>query len=206
MQGKGQLLLPQGKFQQVLMKRLASLESKAEVRTGFSVSSFTPSATSVSVQITPTSSSPQLGDESIEAAYLIDASGAHSTIRKDLGVSFEGETLDAQLVATDLYFDFHAHGFYNANFVIDPLNYGLIGRINHATEVQPALWRVSYGVPLDVSEEEIKKNVDEKLRLMMPNGGRNDMGEIYYSVVRIAPYKANVSHLHCTTTHPASAL
>jgi 2-polyprenyl-6-methoxyphenol hydroxylase-like FAD-dependent oxidoreductase len=190
MKGKGQLLLPQGKFQQVLMKRLAALDGKAEVRIGTSVTSFKAAASSISIQITPTASSLQLGDESIEAAYLIDASGAHSTIRKNLGMSLEGETLDAQLVATDLYFDFHAHGFYDANFILDPQDYGLIGRINHAMDGKPALWRVSYGVPIGLSEDDIQRTLDEKLRIMMPNEGRDANGEKAYEVVRIAPYKA----------------
>jgi len=191
MKGKGQLLLPQGKFQQILMKRLAALgDEKAEVRLGTSVSSFKSTPSSVTVQITPEASSMQLGDESLEALYLIDASGAHSTIRKDLGISLEGETLDAQLVATDLYYDFHAHGFHDANFIMDPQNYGLIGRINHATDGKPALWRVSYGVPIGVSEEEIMRTLDEKLRVMIPNEGRDGQGNKRYEVVRVAPYKA----------------
>jgi 2-polyprenyl-6-methoxyphenol hydroxylase-like FAD-dependent oxidoreductase len=196
MKGKGQLLLPQGKFQEVLMKRLAAMSERAEVRIGCSVSGFksspSPSTSSVTVHVTPSPSSTQLGDESIEAAYLIDASGAHSSIRKDLGISLEGETLDAQLVATDLYFNFHAHGFYDANFIMDPLNYGLIGRISHADPEngKPALWRVSYGVPIGVSEEEIKRGVDEQLKKMMPSQEMNEKGEKAYEVVRIAPYKA----------------
>jgi 2-polyprenyl-6-methoxyphenol hydroxylase-like FAD-dependent oxidoreductase len=199
MKGKGQLLLPQGKFQKVLLSRLSSLpSSRTEVRLGCSVTSFASSSSlfsssgSITVHITPSPSSPQLGDESIEAAYLIDASGAHSTIRKDLGIALEGETLDAQLVATDLYFDFHRYGFYDANFIMDPLNYGLIGRISHADpeKGKPALWRVSYGVPIGVSEEEIKRNVDEKLEVMMPNQGRNEDGGKGYEIGRIAPYKA----------------
>jgi 2-polyprenyl-6-methoxyphenol hydroxylase-like FAD-dependent oxidoreductase len=190
MKGKGQLLLPQGKFQKVLMKRLRSLANRAEVKLDCSVSSFKSGKNSVTVHITPTPTSTQLGDESIEAAYLIDASGSHSSVRKDLGIALEGETLDAQLVATDLYFDFHSHGFYDANFIMDPRNYGLIGRIAHAEGGKPALWRVSYGAPIGVSEEDIKREVDEKLKVMMPNGGRDEEGKVAYEVVRIAPYKA----------------
>ena len=191
MKGKGQLLLPQGKFQQVLMKRLAALgDEKAEVRLGTSVSSFKSTPSSVTLQITPEATSMQLGDESLEALYLIDASGAHSTIRKDLNISLEGETLDAQLVATDLHFDFHAHGFHDANFIMDPQNYGLIGRIDHARDGKPALWRMSYGVPIGVSEEDIMRTLDEKLRVMMPDEGRDGQGNKAYEVVRVAPYKA----------------
>jgi 2-polyprenyl-6-methoxyphenol hydroxylase-like FAD-dependent oxidoreductase len=190
MKGKGQLLLPQGKFQKVLLKRLAAMPERAEVKLGCSVSSFRSGNSSVTVHITPTPTSTQLGDESIEATYLIDASGAHSNIRKDLDIALEGETLDAQLVATDLYFNFHAHGFYDANFIMDPQNYGLIGRIAHPEDGKPAQWRVSYGVPIGVPEEDIKRGVDEQLKKMMPNGGRNGKGEKGYEVMRIAPYKA----------------
>lgn len=102
-------------------------------------------------------------------------------------MDFEGETLDAQLVALDLHFPFEKHGFHDANFIIDPLNYGLIGRI---TESAPELWRVSYGVPLGMSEEDIEAGVHEKLAHMLPNAGLDEKGEIAYEVVRIAPYKA----------------
>jgi 2-polyprenyl-6-methoxyphenol hydroxylase-like FAD-dependent oxidoreductase len=185
------MLLPQGKFQKVLIGRLDRMKEKADVKIGYSVSSVEAMGEnpSVNVKITPTSA--ETGEEEcIQAAYLIDASGGHSTIRKQLGIQLEGETLDAQLVATDMYFDFHAHGFYDANFIIDPLNYGLIGRINHATDTTPALWRVSYGVPLKTSEEGIKATLDSKLQFMLPNGGRDSDGKIAYKVVRAAPYNA----------------
>jgi 2-polyprenyl-6-methoxyphenol hydroxylase-like FAD-dependent oxidoreductase len=190
MKGKGQLLLPQGKFQKVLMKRLEEFGGRAEVRIGSSVTGFTQNGSSVGVGIESADGDKQ----EIQAAYLIGADGAHSLVRKTLGTPFEGETLDAQLVATDLYFDFKQHGFYDANFVIDPNNYGLIGRIsNPATEGERALWRVSYGAPLGLSEEEVKEQVDEKLRMMMPGQGldeKGEKGEKAYEVVRVAPYKA----------------
>lgn len=185
MKGKGQLLLPQGKFQDVLMKRLAITDDTAEVRIGSSVTGFNQNFSSVSVTISDTHDSTTL-----EASYLLAADGAHSLIRKTLDIPFEGDTLDAQLVALDLQFPFSEHGFHDANFIIDPINYGLIGRILPATSTTPALWRVSYGAPLRLSEAQIKDGVDEKLQVMLPNAGRNENGEIGYEVVRIAPYKA----------------
>lgn len=185
MKGKGQLLLPQGRFQEILMRRLAAVDGKAEVRIGSSVTGFTQHGNSVSIKISNL-------DEFIEASYLIGADGAHSLIRKTLGVPFEGETLDAQLVALDIRFPFSEHGFHDANFIIDPVNYGLIGRISPAapTETEPALWRVSYGAPLGMSEAKVRANVHEKLKAMLPDAvrGANDAKE--YEVVRIAPYKA----------------
>lgn len=187
LKGKGQLLLPQGKFQDVLVRRLLAVGSGVDVRLGSCVTGFTQRDGRVDVFVQDVSTG---STKTVEAAYLIGADGAHSVVRKALGVPFEGETLDAQLVATDLHYDFHAQGFYDANFIIDDRDYGLIGRITQAEGGKPALWRVSYGVPLGLSEEYIKQNVDEKLRGMLPNGGLDEQGGKAYEVVRIAPYKA----------------
>lgn len=187
--GKGQLLLPQGKFQKVLMERLLSLGNKIDIRLGWSVSSFSQpqpshpasSSTYVSVEL----QSPSCQTSSIAAAYLIGADGARSLVRRSLGVDLEGETLNAQLVALDIRFPFKAHGFLDANFIIDTKDYGLIGRIDNE-----GLWRVSYGAPAGMSEEEIERGVNEKLRDMLPNCGKDEQGKDLFEVVRIAPYRA----------------
>ncbi|KAL6707896.1 hypothetical protein ACN47E_003570 [Coniothyrium glycines] len=184
--GKGQLLLPQGKFQAVLMERLAGMAGKVEVRLGSHVEAFVQRDEHVDVTVRDASGDTQL----VRAAYLVGADGAHSTVRRELGAELEGETLDAQLVATDLYFDFAAWGFHNANFVIDPVHYGLIGLITPSTPSDPALWRVSYGVPLSYSPEEISARVHEKLAHMLPAAGLDADGERAYKIARIAPYKA----------------
>ncbi|KAF2662165.1 FAD/NAD(P)-binding domain-containing protein [Lophiostoma macrostomum CBS 122681] len=194
---KSQLLLPQCKFQDLLMRKVGG-SGKGEVRLGWRVLGFTESemaeaededGTWTGARVAVDIEDAQGNKEKIDAVYLIGADGAHSTVRKQLGVEFVGDTLDAQLVATDLRFDFHAHGFWDANFVMDPVDYGLIGRID---EAEPPLWRVSYGVPLGTSEDEIVAGVHEKLGRMLPYGGRDGKGEgeIQYEVQRIAPYKA----------------
>lgn len=204
MKGKGQLLLPQGRFQQVLLRRLEESE-QAEVRLGWSVEGFEQGGERVSVRIraapvaTPTlpyeqpdsatdgepAGQSESDTETIDASYLIGADGAHSTIRKAMGLELQGKTLDAQLVATDLKFPFKEHGFFDANFIVDSKNYGLIGRIDN-----DGLWRVSYGVPGSQGEEEIRRNVHGKLRGMLPNGGRDGEGNDAFEVVRVAPYRA----------------
>ncbi|KAH6639785.1 monooxygenase [Boeremia exigua] len=183
MKGKGQLLLPQGKFQKILMERLAKLEDRAEVRLGWSVEGFTQSDSSPSISVQTSSSTGQT--DSISAVYLVGADGAHSRVRKSAGIELQGETLDRQLVATDLRFPFTAHGFADANFIVDPEHYGLIGRIDNT-----GLWRVSYGVPASVSEADIAATAHEKLRAMLPNRGADAHGADAFEVVRIAPYRA----------------
>jgi 2-polyprenyl-6-methoxyphenol hydroxylase-like FAD-dependent oxidoreductase len=179
--GKGQLLLPQGKFQAVLLKRLAELgRDRVDVRLGWALSSF-DSTTTPSRVLVHTHHAATNATASLEATYLIGADGAHSTVRRTLGLAFPGTTLDAQLVATDIHFDFAAHGYHDANFVIDPVDYGLIGRIDPAG----ALWRVSYGVPAGLSEAEVRDGVAAKLSAMLPGGGADG-----FEIVRVAPYLA----------------
>ena len=190
MKGKGQLLLPQGKFQEVLMKRLAKTEGRAEVRLGWSVEGFTQGETSESVAVEVADSTGQT--ELIHAAYLVGADGAHSLVRKAMHVDLAGDTLDRQLVATDLRFPFKSHGFFDANFIVDPQHYGLIGRIDNN-----GLWRVSYGVPAAQSEDDIVAGVSENLRAMLPNNGLNEAGQQAWELVRIAPYRAQQ---RCATT------
>jgi len=181
--GKGQLLLPQGIFQEVLMRRLVELGDRAEVRLGWSVEGFEHAEDGAKVQVQIASPTGQ--SEYVDAAYLIGADGAHSCVRKGMGIELEGETLDRQLVATDLRFPFKEFGFFDANFIVDPQDYGLVGRIDNK-----GLWRVSYGVPGDQMEEEIRDGVKEKLRAMLPDGGKNAEGADQFEVVRIAPYRA----------------
>jgi 2-polyprenyl-6-methoxyphenol hydroxylase-like FAD-dependent oxidoreductase len=79
---------------------------------------------------------------------------------------------------------FTTHNFHNANFIIDPVHYGLCSCI------ADDLWRVSFGMPADMSEDEVKKGVDAKLEYMLPNKGVGQDGKKSYEVVRVAPYKA----------------
>ncbi|KAI8934160.1 hypothetical protein NX059_008913 [Plenodomus lindquistii] len=218
MMGMGQLLLPQGKFQEVLLRRLGE-RGGVEVRMSWGISGFVDGKDGRSVRVSVTSTSTGQ-TEHIDAAYLVGADGAHSTVRRESGVEFEGETLDAQLVATDLHFDFEAHGFADANFIVDPVHYGLIGRISplssssssssspcNTTNTTPEhetptpLWRVSYGVPLGLSEHEIQEKVHDKLAAMLPAAGLTPTGNKAYTISRIAPYTPH--QRLATTLHPS---
>lgn len=185
MKGKGQLLLPQGKFQEIMLGMLNG--GNVEVKRGWEVTSVTERGRErVSVEVQNREGRRKV----LEGVYLIAADGGKSVIRKGLDIPFQGDTLDAQLVALDLHFPFESHSFYDANFIIDPVNYGLIGRILPGTSISPALWRVSYGVPDGLSAAEVKAGVDSKLAAMLPNQGLDADGNRMYEVVQVAPYKA----------------
>lgn len=128
-----------------------------------------------------------MGEER-RSSYSIDLDSTR--LKLSLGIPFVGDTLDAQLVALDLHFPFESHAFHDANFIIDPVNYGLIGRILSATSTCPALWRVSYGVPNGLSAGEVEAGVDAKLVAILPNQGLDADGIKAYKVINVAPYKA----------------
>ena len=170
----GQLLLPQGKFQDALMRSIEK-DGKSEIKLGWQVIGFQDEEKGVSVKIQHEDGRKEV----LEAEYLIGADGAKSRVRKLLNIPFDGVTLPAQLVATDIMYDFHAHGFYDSNHIVDAENWGHIGRINNE-----GMWRLSYGMPADTSDEAIYASVEEKIKKMLPDGGSSG-----FEIKHVAPYK-----------------
>lgn len=173
---KAQLLLPQGKFQEILMRKIKALTDKSEIRFGSRITGFSQVGCCVEVKIMPEAGK----EEVVQAEYLIGADGAKSTVRKIMGLRLDGDTLPNQLIAADIIYDFHKYGFYDANFIIDTEHYGLIGRITN-----DGLWRVSYGASNAIPVEELHRTAEDMIRKMLP-----DEGESGFQVKRIAPYKA----------------
>lgn len=106
------------------------------------------------------------GPVSERADWLTGADGGRSTIRKLLGIEFEGftfperilvmgTTLDLRTVMPDLAF---------VNYVSDPVYYGHILRI-------PDLWRMSQPIDDDMSNEEALQDaeIEKRLRKVVPD-------------------------------------
>ncbi|MGH8878069.1 MAG: FAD-dependent monooxygenase [Stackebrandtia sp.] len=79
------LMIPQNRTEAVLRDRLA--EFGVTVEYGVELTAFTPGRDGVTVR---------LGSEAATVRYLVGADGAHSVVRKGLGIDFEGETRDAE--------------------------------------------------------------------------------------------------------------
>jgi 3-(3-hydroxy-phenyl)propionate hydroxylase len=96
------------------------------------------------------------GIDELSGAWAIGCDGARSTVRRLLGLEFCGMTWDTRFVATNVYFDFHAHGYTRSVFLMDDVHGAVIAKIN-----DESLWRVTYAEDLSLPEETIGERVAE---------------------------------------------
>jgi 3-(3-hydroxy-phenyl)propionate hydroxylase len=83
--------------------------------------------------------------------WLIGADGASSSVRRSLGVAFEGFTWPDRLLVVSTPFDFHAviPDLTAVNYVADPERWYFLLQI-------PGLWRVMFLIKEDLSDEQIQ--------------------------------------------------
>lgn len=119
--------------------------------------------------------------EEIRGRYLIGADGAHSTIRKSLGIDFEGLTIPEIFLSMSTGFDF-AGAFPDLaaiSYMTDPDEWVVLLKT-------PSLWRVL--LPTDPSQTEGQiKNPDamqRRLQAICPNPAG-------YEIVHATAYKVN---------------
>ncbi|KAH8758326.1 FAD binding domain-containing protein [Diaporthe sp. PMI_573] len=129
------------------------------------------------------------GNKRLEADYVIGCDGANSAVRRALfGNDYPGFTWDAQIIATNTYYDFEGKfGFDDANFIIHPENFFMAAKIT-----RDGLYRVTYGETPGLSVEEYKQRQPWKFETMLP--GHPKPNE--YKLINIAPYKM---HQRCAT-------
>ncbi len=88
--------LPQDEEEEMLEQQLAEIGVKVERST--ELISFSPSATGIQAQL----AKPNGEQEQCEATYLAGCDGAHSTVRKQLGVRLPGGTYDETFYVADI--------------------------------------------------------------------------------------------------------
>ena len=80
------------------------------------------------------------GPVTLRSDWVVGADGSHSTVRQLLALPFEGHTWPDRFVATNLEYDFEAHGYSPANMISDPDEWGVVARLGREN-----LWRVTFG-------------------------------------------------------------
>lgn len=151
------LHLGQHELAEIILKHLSRLPG-IEVRWNSRVQAVTQESGRVTVTVEAGS-----GTYDVSTPWLLAADGARSGVRRVLGLEFAGHTWPDRFMATNIYYDFEAHGFAQANFIIDPVNWAIIPKINAA-----GLWRVTYGKSADIPEDEALRRVPDRIRTLLP--------------------------------------
>ncbi|KAJ5654498.1 hypothetical protein N7490_001501 [Penicillium lividum] len=116
-----------------------------------------------------------------EADYVIGCDGASSTVRRELfGSEYPGETLNAQIIATNVYYNFENFGYWDSNFVVHPDYWYMAARVT-----KDGLWRVTYGDTPGLSREEYIARQPQLYEKLLPGNPKPDQ----YQLTNINPYK-----------------
>jgi 3-(3-hydroxy-phenyl)propionate hydroxylase len=136
------LQCPQSTYVKVVYERLKK-RSNVEVRFNTEVVDFKQDENIVNVTIqTPN------GTEQLRSEYFLGADGAKSTIRKNLGFSFDGYTYEERflLVGTTSNFTDYIPDIANVNYISDPDEFLFILRV-------PEAWRLLYPIKPNTPDE-----------------------------------------------------
>jgi 2-polyprenyl-6-methoxyphenol hydroxylase-like FAD-dependent oxidoreductase len=103
------------------------------------------------------------GEQQIRAHWLVGADGAHSGVRRALGSKLEGVTYPEWFVATNVRFDFRAHGYGQSNVVLDSEHWAIIPVID-----KTGLWRCTYREEGELTEAQVRALVPDRYALFAP--------------------------------------
>ncbi|KAF2221191.1 FAD binding domain-containing protein [Elsinoe ampelina] len=119
--------------------------------------------------------------------WLVGTDGAGSAVRRSLGIEFEGFSWPKEdFVATNVRYPFEKYGFTTANFIMDPVHWAVITVIDDS-----GLWRCAFGVKAGMTNEEIKAELEEHYKEILP--GWPGEG---YELVQLNKYKP---HQRCAS-------
>jgi 2-polyprenyl-6-methoxyphenol hydroxylase-like FAD-dependent oxidoreductase len=121
--------------------------------------------------------------------WLVGADGAGSTVRKLLDIEFDGFSWPKEdFCASNLRYPFKKYGFTTANFILDPVHWAVITVIDDT-----GLWRCAFGVKAGMTNEEIRAELDDHYKHILPG-----WGEEKYELVQLNRYKP---HQRCAETY-----
>lgn len=115
------------------------------------------------------------GIKTFDADWVIGCDGGSSGVRKALSLPFEGFTWPERFVATDIHYDFSAHGW-DSGYLVDP-DYGAV--VYHLG--RDDLWRVTYAESRELPEESVAERIPGFMARILP--GSKD-----YELVLYSPY------------------
>ncbi|MFB9783608.1 FAD-dependent oxidoreductase [Rhodococcus baikonurensis] len=104
------------------------------------------------------------GERDYRSAWVVAADGAHSIIRRQLGLAFPGMTWPERFVATDLDLDLATLGYGPSVARADPMHGALVAQFG-----EPVPWRYTYAESLTLPDHSIVDRMPAVLRASLPD-------------------------------------
>jgi 2-polyprenyl-6-methoxyphenol hydroxylase-like FAD-dependent oxidoreductase len=166
------LHLSQDRLAHIAMRRLEAL-SNATVRFGARLENLRQDGEGVTLSVATAGAM-----EELRTRWVIGADGAGSTVRRLLGLAFDGMTWPERFVATNVYCDFERYGYARATFVIDERFGAVIAILS-----REGLWRCTYMEDATLPEETFLERLPQIYQsLLLPGDGS-------YQLARASPYR-----------------
>jgi 3-(3-hydroxy-phenyl)propionate hydroxylase len=118
----------------------------------------------------------QAGTRTVKGSYLIGADGGRSTIRKSLGIEFEGHTHPERFLILTTPFDIGVRfPGCTRNYLSDPEDWCALFKVSG--DDGTGLWRVLSSTRLDQTEAELfdSEAVEQRLQKFIPKEGRYEV-------------------------------
>ena len=165
------LHLSQDRLAEIAMRKLQGL-SNATVRFGSRLEMLQQDAAGVTLSVVT-----EREVQELRTGWVIGADGAASTVRRLLGLSFDGITWPERFVATNVYCNFEHYGYARATFVIDGRCGAVIAILNNE-----GLWRCTYMEDATLPEETFLERLPQVYQTIVPGQGA-------YQLERASPYR-----------------
>lgn len=117
------------------------------------------------------------GPRELHADWVIGTDGARSSVRRLLGLPFEGHTWPDRFIATNVEYDFEKYGFELANMISDPVNWAVVARLGREN-----LWRVTFGEDAALAEDDVHARIPQHYAAIFP-------GNEPYCILAASPYR-----------------
>lgn len=125
------------------------------------------------------------GGGELEASWLVGADGAHSVVRRRMGLAFSGMTWPERLVSVELAAPLEELGFFAAGNVLDPRHGAIVARIDAGER-----WRYIFAEDRALPEELIASRVAKRVAAAL----RPDLADA------VEEWSASRIHERCVAT------
>lgn len=167
----------QHKLSRIAADALAALPN-VKMLFGHRCTGFTQDADGVTVQVQS-----DRGPDEIRASWLVGTDGAHSVVRKNMKVEFDGFTWPERFLVFATPYDLREQGFTGNAYIADPDEWCAIFIQPH--KGPPGIWRIAFPTKPEMSEEEILSDAFVQSRIQGFLAPDREYEIAYRSVYRV---------------------